>query len=254
MMWGLSRVSGPMLAVLETALDQGRVDCPLTVSDLVDLGFRSYADDVAAALRGLDRNGVLAAVRVARAERIHRPPPRIELIWTGPETKASTARSTALAVERLFHDARQSVIVGGYSFDTPEILAPLHRAMRERNVSVTLFLDIDGHAETASGAEAYASTQIDRFFRDVWTFGLPKPDVFYDPRTAAPGPPWVSLHAKCVIVDDEKAFITSANFTDRGQSRNIEVGVLIEDARFAEQLAGHWRQLIGEGLVRRYMG
>lgn len=60
--------------------------------------------------------------------------------------------------------------------------------------------------------------------RDVWTFGLPKPDVYYDPRTATPGPPWASLHAKCVIVDDENAFITSANFTDRGQSRNIEVG------------------------------
>lgn len=166
----------------------------------------------------------------------------------------SLARSTALTVERLFNDAKQSVIVGGYSFDTPEILAPLHRGMRDRGVAVMLFLDIEGEAQTAAGAEAFATATIDRFFRDVWNFGLPKPDVYYDPRTAAPGPPWVSLHAKCVIVDDAKSFITSANFTDRGQTRNIEAGVLIDDTGFGQQLAGHWRQLVSDGLVHRYVG
>lgn len=252
MSWGLSRVSGPMLDVLEAALERGRLECPLTVADLADFGFRSYAADVATALRGLDRQGALVAVRVALAERTHRPPPRIDLVWTGPETKASTAQDTALVVERLFNEARQTVIVAGYSFDTPEILAPLSRAMKERGIAATLFLDIDGHAESAADADAYAEKLIDHFFRDVWTFGLPRPDVYYDPRTARPGPPWASLHAKCVLVDDQRAFITSANFTDRGQSRNIEVGVLIEDFHFAEQLAGHWRQLVVANLVSRY--
>lgn len=254
MTWGLSRISDPMLSVLETALEQGRVDCPIRAADLLDLGFRSYAEDVAEALRGLDRAGALAAVRVAIAERKHRPPPRLDLVWTGPETRTSTAQDTALVVERLFDEAKRTVIVAGYTFDTPEILAPLSRAMKERGVTVTLFLDIDSHAETATEADAFASKQIDRFFQTVWTFGLPKPDVYYDPRTAAPGPPWVSLHAKCVVVDDARAFITSANFTDRGQNRNIEVGVLIEDARFAEHLAAQWRQLVATGLVRRYAG
>lgn len=252
--WGLSRVSGPMLAVLEAALEQGRLDCPVTLPDLGDLGFRAYAEDVARALQGLDRNGTLAAVRVVLAERAHRPPPRIDLVWTGPETKASTAQNTALCVERLFDEAERTVIVGGYTFDRAEILAPLHRAMKERGVSVMIFMDIEGEAQTHEGADAFATAQIDRFFQDVWNFGLPKPDVYYDPRTAAPGPPWASLHAKCVVVDDKKSFITSANFTDRGQSRNIEVGVLIDDVHLSEQVAGQWRQLVGEGLVRRYAG
>ena len=95
---------------------------------------------------------------------------------------------------------------------------------------------------------------MDAFFRDVWTFGAPKPDVYYDPRTAMKGPPWASLHAKCVVVDDARALITSANFTDRGQTRNIEAGVLIEDKAFAEELAGQWRQLVSEGKVTRYWG
>jgi phosphatidylserine/phosphatidylglycerophosphate/cardiolipin synthase-like enzyme len=252
--WGLSRVPAPMLELLVATIENGRLECPFTVNDLADVGFRGPAADVVAALGGVDRSGVLAALRVALAEREHRPPPRLDLVWTGPETKASVARSTALCVERLFNEAKQSVIVGGYSFDTPEILEPLHRAMKERDVSVMLFLDIDGTAQTAAGADAFATAFIDRFFRDVWNFGVPKPDVFYDPRTASPGPPWASLHAKCVVVDDAKSLITSANFTDRGQSRNIEAGVLIEDAVFAQQLAGHWRQLVSEGLVKRYVG
>ncbi len=188
------------------------------------------------------------------AERVSRPPPRLDLVWTGPETRASVARSTHLVVQRLFESAQRSVIVGGYSFDTPEILEPLHRSMKDRSVGVTLFLDIDGAATTAEGAEGFATAFIDRFFRTVWTFGLPKPEVFYDPRTAAPGPPWASLHAKCIVVDDERTLVTSANFTDRGHTRNIEAGVLIEDRAFAEELTAQWRQLIVAGLLNRYAG
>ena len=118
----------------------------------------------------------------------------------------------------------------------------------------TLFLDIDGTAQTTDGAEAFATAVIDRFLREVWTFGEPKPFIYYDLRTASPGPPWASLHAKCIVVDDERSLITSANFTDRGQTRNIEAGVLIEGAAFAGELAAQWRQLVSEGLVREYRG
>ncbi len=34
----------------------------------------------------------------------------------------------------------------------------------------------------------------------------------------------VGLHARCVVVDRARAFVSSANFTQRGQERNIEVG------------------------------
>lgn len=251
---GLSGVSAPMLELIEAGLVHGRLPCPFTSTDLAGLGFRGPATEVLEALAGVDRVGVLAAIGVALAERRHRPPPRLDLVWTGPETKASVARSTALAVEQLFSEATREVILGGYAFDSAEILEPLHRVMRERGVSVTCFLDLQGHAESVADVDSFAARQIERFFRDVWIFGGPRPEIYYDPRTAVPGPPWASLHAKCIVVDDRRSFVTSANFTDRGQSRNIEVGVLIDDVHFAEQLAGHWRQLLGEGLVRKFGG
>jgi len=254
---GLSRVPLAMIEHLAASVERGRLECPLTEVELVEMGFRGVAAEIVEALRGVDASGVRAALRIAIAERVHRPPPRLDLVWTGPETKASVARDTAFVVERLFQSARSSVIVAGYTFDTPEILQPLHQVMSRHNVKAAFFVNIDG-ATRPEDAERFATAAIDEFFRNVWTFGSPKPDVFYDPRTAIrgdiPGHEWATLHAKCIVVDDERSFITSANFTDRGHTRNIEAGVLIEDKTFSEDLAGQWRQLVSAGLVRAYGG
>ena len=51
------------------------------------------------------------------------------------------AQSTALVVEGLFRSARRSVIVGGYAFDKPNILRPLHAAMKEHGRG-TLYLTV----------------------------------------------------------------------------------------------------------------
>ena len=249
---GLTRVPLPTLQRLLEALDRRRIECPLSAAELTDVGASLFAEDVMAALHGLDSAGARVTLAVAIAERVHRPPPRIDLVWTGPESRASVSRSTALVVERLFTDAQQSVIVGGYAFDSPDVLRPLHGAMAARGVSAMIFMDIPAKASSRATADAFAMEFIDGFFRDVWTFGAPRPDIYFDPRTAAPGPPWVSLHAKCVVVDDERAFVTSANFTDRGQERNIEAGVLVEDRTFAEELAAQWRQLVTTRLVLPY--
>jgi phosphatidylserine/phosphatidylglycerophosphate/cardiolipin synthase-like enzyme len=48
--------------------------------------------------------------------------------------------------------------------------------------------------------------------------------------------------------------IGSANFTDRGQTRNIEIGVLIEDEQFAKQVLTQWQGLIGAGLIKKIVG
>ena len=92
----------------------------------------------------------------------------------------------------------------------------------------------------------------DGFVAENWPFGEPRPRIYYDKRALRPGPPYCSLHAKCVVVDGARAFVSSANFTQRGQERNIEVGVLIEDASFASYLAGQWLGLIEAGIVGEY--
>jgi phosphatidylserine/phosphatidylglycerophosphate/cardiolipin synthase-like enzyme len=48
-----------------------------------------------------------------------------------------------------------------------------------------------------------------------------------------------------------RAFVTSANLTEAAQGRNIEAGVLLDDAVFARALRTQFESLIDRGYVRR---
>lgn len=195
---------------------------------------------------------VIALLGAVIAERRCDRAPQLQLVWTGPEASVSHSRSNAVVVRELFEGAAASVLIGGYAFDHGErIFEPLRRAMSERGVSVEIFLDLRGDAKPGVSAHAFASECVDRFFRENWPFDGARPVVYYAPITAARG---ASLHAKCVVVDARRALVTSANFTDRGQTRNLELGVLIEDRGFAELLVAQWRGLVAQGIVVRYEG
>jgi phosphatidylserine/phosphatidylglycerophosphate/cardiolipin synthase-like enzyme len=253
-MTGLTTVSTPDLEALLEAIQRGTVKCPLTETGLRAFGIGARTSEILALLAGLERPSVEVALRVALAERAHHRAPRLDLVWTGPETTSTTTRDTAVVVRRMFAGAERSVLVGGFRFDHGEdLLKPLHEAMKVRGVRATFFMDIEGDAP-ADVAEKYAASKIDEFFANNWTFGPPRPDVYYDPRTAVRGPPWASLHAKCVVVDERLTLIGSANFTQRGQERNVEAGVLIEDEEFALALAAQWRSLVEAAVMRRYRG
>ena len=66
------------------------------------------------------------------------------------------------------------------------------------------------------------------------------PALFYDPRSLETGDTRASLHAKCVIVDRLRALVTSANFTDAAQRKNVEVGVDIRYPPAAIRLADYF--------------
>ena len=153
--------------------------------------------------------------------------PAPELVWTGPESRSSGARDTAVVLAELFRKSAANVLLAGFAFDhAADVLRPLHESL-QRGVSCRVYAD----AEIAA-----------RFLREHWPFGPPFPEVYgFAPEKGV----FASLHAKCVVVDGRWVFITSANFTDRGQTRNVEVGVLLEDARLAAVLeaqfvAGWW--------------
>jgi phosphatidylserine/phosphatidylglycerophosphate/cardiolipin synthase-like enzyme len=249
---GLSDLPLRELRELRRALDEGRLQPPFHEFALTSAGIpQRRRAAVSQALSTLSQATAKLALDLVIAERAHRPPPHLELVWTGPEAKGTSARDTSIVVRQLFESATHSVIIGGFRFDQGEVLfRPLHEKMRQ-GLTTSIFVDIEGHVASAADVDAFATRYITEFVRRNWPFGMPYPAVYYDPQSVVVGPPWVSLHAKCVVIDDARAFITSANFTDRGQTRNLEAGVLIEDRSFAEKLAGQWRALISRGLVRK---
>lgn len=251
---GLRRVPLPELRELHAAVEGERLRCPLTRVALQAGGFGSRVEEILGVLGGLEREPVLRLLDAVLAERASGGAPHLDLVWTGPEAPNASTRDTAVVVRRLFEEARESVLLGGYAFDHgEEILRPLHAALRDRGVRVRIFLDIPGEAPTVEAAPAYAVARVDHILTRNWPFGPPIPEIYYDPRTARPDH-FASLHAKCVVVDDARSLITSANFTARGQGRNVELGVLIDDPAFARRVTGHWSHLISVGLMIQYRG
>ncbi len=199
-------------------------------------------------LLGRDVETVRAVLDAVRAERRRPAATRVSLVWTGPETRASAARDTAVVVRELFEGAGRHVLIAGYAFDRGEaILAPLHAAMRDRAVMVEMFVHLDGAEVAPLDPENYLRTQAAAWRARFWPFGEPTPTLYVDPRAAVPRS-YASLHAKCIVVDGLRALVGSANFTDRGHARNIEAGVLVEDARFSTELARQFHDAVGGGL------
>jgi hypothetical protein len=248
----LRGVSTTVLAQLRQAMAEGRLRAPLDRAALVGFGLRHQLDAIEGALGGHMTAACLAVLDVVLEERsAQRRPP--ELVWTGPEAQAGTARDTAVVLRALFEEARESVILGGYSFShAHEVLSPLHASMRANQVQARFFVHIP-QLERGQDAASHLATQLEAFLAQSWPFGLPRPRLYYDKRALVPGPPFSSLHAKCVVVDGSKAFVSSANFTQRAHERNIEVGVFIEDENFAGYLAAQWLGLIDAGVAAEYV-
>lgn len=246
-MRSLSAVAFAELQDLLHRVRGGRLACPPRAFDLRAAGLDRHAEQVAAALAGLDAPAVEVLLEVLLADRQERPGPRIDLVWTGPEARQAISRDTAVVVRELFAGAAESVLIAGYRFDHgADLLKPLHEAMEVRGVQTQIFLDIERRRGDPESPHDCAQLFADRFFHKQWPWSPPRPEIYYDPRTAAPRPVQ-SLHAKCVVVDGKRALIGSANFTDRGQTRNIEAGALIEDRGFATRLLEHFHGLVHAG-------
>ncbi len=228
----LWKVSTVRLTALRAAL--GRMSDPLTLSKLQAAGFADEAICLAPLLP-LSVVGAAAVVDALLAERANRAAPRLTLVWTGPDAVGTTARSTAAVVRELLSSAERYVVVAGFAFyNAREIFAPLRARMLSHGVETEFFV----HIPPGAGIGA--------FWQHTWPWSDATPVVWASP----PGSAGV-MHAKCLIVDGRRALVTSANFTDAALSSNVEAGVLIEDASFADELVAQWRGLAGKGLFAR---
>lgn len=258
----LGPLSQDDLEAVAADLETGRLDLPV---DVVDMGHRVGPVDVAAIVRGLNAlhaegfSGRQAAVvlRLVARERDHARAirDRLQLVWTGPETPGAGSRDTSVVVPELFKAARESVLISCFAIHQG---SRVFQALAERldagtGLRVRLFVNV--HADPAVPS---TGDVIDRFatrFRERDWPGKRLPEIYYDPRSLArlSGERAV-LHAKCIVVDARRSFVTSANFTEAAQQRNIEAGVLVEDALFAQALVGQFESLVTRGVLRRVPG
>jgi phosphatidylserine/phosphatidylglycerophosphate/cardiolipin synthase-like enzyme len=58
-----------------------------------------------------------------------------------------------------------------------------------------------------------------------------------------------TMHAKVVVIDRPKVFVTSTNLTPRAQNENTELGVLMNRAPTATRIVGYIEILIANGAL-----
>lgn len=255
--WGLLSVTA--IEALGEVIRSGRLRPPYSAVGVSAIVGQDHAGAVTAELQELERCGVTAAgtaavlAAVADERKRHAAPEDlIDLVTTGPEHCGVTNRDTSVVVRELFAGAQQSVLVVGYAvYQGQRVFSALaDRMAAVPSLKVRMLLDIQRPAtDTSMGAEIVRRF-VDRFIRSQWPAERPLPDLHYYPQSLDLDPAKrASLHAKCVVVDRRIAFVSSANFTEAAQERNIEVGLLVRSRLVAERLARHFDGLVEEGSV-----
>ena len=251
-----------VLRACAAALRSGQLEPPISRMALSRVAHGS--DSLATELQRLSAEGMapshlalLLEVAAAAAEARSEGSASADLVWTGPEASASRSRDTSVVVEELFANAQRQVVVSSFVVrQGSAIFKPLAVRMGQvPDLKVRLFLHINREwNDTREDSELLR--EFAHNFRDQWPWpSRARPEVFYDPRTLSIDQNQrATWHAKCVLVDDELALVTSANFTEWAHQRNVEAGVLLRNRHFAGQLLRQFEGLIQTKEVRRLPG
>jgi hypothetical protein len=175
-----------------------------------------------------------------------------ELVWTGPELPGAQSRDTLVVVRELFSSAESSVLVSGFAVHQGKaVFEPLARRMAEvPSLRVRLFLNIARPPGSRDGESDVVRGFVAQFREGDWPNERP-PEIYYDPRSLAPDfRDRAVLHAKCIVVDDRRAFVTSANLTAAAQEKNIEAGLLVGDGGLARALRMQFEALVAVGVFK----
>jgi phosphatidylserine/phosphatidylglycerophosphate/cardiolipin synthase-like enzyme len=253
-------MSPTALVNLATALESREFPLPFEPLQFRRLGYGSDSERLASELQalsdaGLSHPGLVHLLRAVAAERVtaQAANDRTELVWTGPDLPGARTRDTAVVVRDVFTSAERNVLVSTYViFNGRQVFAPLAARMEQiPGMRVRLFVDVPRRHLDETPTNQLLRAFCQAFRKDHWP-GERLPEVFYDPRSLeTKAGQRTSLHAKAIVVDDLRVFVTSANFTEAAHDRNIECGVLIQSSAVASALTRQFDSLIEAGLLTR---
>jgi len=257
------QLSLPNLISLATAIADRRMTAPLTEASLLSFVPDTLARAVASEFSRLLNNGfellqIAYTLNLLAEERIETQKlrDRVDLVWTGQEYSGSTSRDTRIVVRELFESAIDNVLISSFALDKSESTRLLFQTLSERmiifpDLKVRIFLNIHRPYQDIN-PESKLIRQFSEFFRkEIWT-GNKLPELFHDPRSLSIEPTKrACLHAKCVVVDEEKVLVTSANFTEAAHERNVEAGILIVDEAIAHSIISQFNSLTERNILQR---
>ena len=255
----LAGVDGQSLSKLADLLDSGLLVPPFTALGLQGFVPQSHAAPISALLNELahrtDSPGQIGLVlrSFTTGRRLSQNPSNtIDVVVSGPDV-TSTARATGVVMRQMFNAARERVLAVGFAIHQGSSVFQTLAERLDSSEQLKAILCVDVRREpTSTSREDRIIARFSRnFVENEWP-GRRLPQVFYDPRSlTARGPTRSALHSKCVVVDGGEALVTSANFTEAAQERNIELGLLVRSPEVARQVEDHFYSLIQNGHLAR---
>lgn len=249
------------LRALAASLRTGRLNAPYSASSLSRFFTEELAISVAASLQSMAEAGMQPSAAAHALEMLASSiseHPRVEdlvdLVMTGPAVAGQENRDTGVVVSDLFRQAEETILIAGYAvYQGHKVFHALAQRMIERPVlKVRMFLDIQRKPGDTSSSAELVRRFAHRFQSEEWPMGGPTPQVFYDPRALSlDRVKRAALHAKCVVADGQEVFVSSANFTEAAQERNVEVGLLLHSTVIAQRLTHFFDALCTSGQFMR---
>lgn len=255
----LLRLSPPVLLAIATSFEDGPLAESLTLT-----GLRGIVDDTDGEIfalfqsltaEGLGRPQLATLVRAVAAASTAAPKPGqlFDVVLSGPTVPGVPTADTAAVMHTLLTNAEREVLLVGYAvFNGKKLFAPLAARMAEQPaLTVTMCVDISRPYSDVRPADHIIAAYAKDFRERHWPWPV-GPRLYHDPRSLETGSERASLHAKCVIIDRRLALVTSANFTDAAQWKNVEAGVEIRHRPTVERLADYFGGLIRLGVFRQF--
>ncbi len=244
------------LLSLARALADGRLTAPYTASAAQLAGAGGDAASFLESLRGTDPavvSWMLERFAQERRRAADRYASVAQLVWSGASEGESSIRDTRVVLDSLFSRAERHVLISTYVvYQGRAVFSALARRVRERpEIEVEMYVNLSSKTGHEEDERAEVDAYLAHFAREHWPEDLPLPALYYDPEGRKQGSSRTSLHAKCVVVDQRWALVTSANFTEAAQERNIEAGVLLDHVGLSGALVARFKALRDGALLRR---
>ncbi|TWH59344.1 phospholipase D-like protein [Desulfitobacterium sp. LBE] len=152
---------------------------------------------------------------------------KVELVITAPNSFKLKALKTSVVIKELINGAQKSITLTGYSIsdyfcDLLDVLVEKSR----KGIYINLYVnDFNSKKEQLDKLEMYKGR-----YMSIYDYNKG------DDKMAA-------LHAKIVVVDGCKTFISSSNLSYHGLEGNVEMGVVIDSVRKASNVEELFKQL-----------
>jgi cardiolipin synthase len=167
-----------------------------------------------------------------------------ELVWTGPDLGTIPVRRSEQVVLDLINTAESHIfIISFVLINIPEIESALRTAAL-KGVKVSLLLE----SEDKNGTNDFRKSCV------RIKSAIPQLELYIWPRenrqTMEGG--FARVHAKCVIADSNRIFITSANLTSTALDKNIEMGILTRGGNLPVQASDQFNAMISQNEIIKF--